>query len=62
MDFYTYTTNQDACTKAGVFQDAETFYRLGFAEARAVRSAQFYYQLKNERDWEQAFKKEFSNI
>ncbi len=42
MDFYTYTTNQDACTKAGVFQDAETFYRLGFAEARAVRSAQFY--------------------
>ncbi len=54
MDFYTYTTNQDACSKAGVIQDAETFYRLALAEAYAVRSAQFYYQLRNERDWEQA--------
>ncbi len=54
MDFYTYTTNHDACIKAGVVRDAETFYRMAFAEARAVRSAQFYYQLKNERDWEQA--------
>ncbi len=54
MDFYTYTTNQDACGKAGVFRDAQTFYRMAFAEARAVRSAQFHYQLKNERDWEQA--------
>ncbi len=45
MDFYTFTTNHDACIKAGLLQDAETFYRLAFAEARAVHSAQFYYQL-----------------
>ena len=37
-----------------MFRDAQTFYRMAFAEARAVRSAQFYYQLKNERDGEQA--------
>ncbi len=54
MDFYNFTTNQDACSKAGVIRDAETFYRLALAEAYAVRSAQFYYQLRNERDWEQA--------
>jgi hypothetical protein len=30
-NFWAHTTNQDACTKVGVFQDAETFYRLAFA-------------------------------
>ena len=54
MDFWTYTTTRDACHKAGVADDPAPFYRRVFADAVAMQSAQFFFQLSNERDWEQA--------
>ena len=54
MDFYTYTTTRDACHKAGVADDPDSFYRLIFSGALAMHSAQFFQQVNNERDWEQA--------
>jgi hypothetical protein len=49
VDFWTYTTTRDACSKAGVADDPDSFYRLVFADALAMHSAQFFFQLNNER-------------
>ena len=54
MDFYTYTTTRDACSKAGDDDGPEPFYETALADALAMQSAQFFFQLNNERDWEQA--------
>ena len=59
MDFYTYTTNREACCKAGIADDE--FYQLAFAEAIAINSSQFFNQLNTERDWEQA-RKPYYNV
>lgn len=61
MDFWSYTTNREACSKAGVAGDAAEFYKLAFAEAIAVGSSQFFNQLNTERDWEQA-RKPYYNV
>ena len=54
MDFHTYTTNRDACSKTGLVHDVDRFYALAFEEAQARASAQFYHQLRSEHTWEQA--------
>ena len=54
MDFYTYTTTRDACSKAGLDDAPEAFYETALADALAMQSAQFFFQLNNERDWEKA--------
>ena len=54
MDFYTYTTTREACSKAGLDQHPDAFYETALADALAIQSAQFFFQLNNERDWEQA--------
>jgi hypothetical protein len=47
MDFHTYTTNRDACSKTGLVNEVDKFYALAFQEAQARASAQFYHQLKD---------------
>lgn len=59
MDFYTYSTNREACSKAGV--DSQNFYELAFAEAIATGASQFYNQLNSEREWEKA-RKPYYNV
>jgi hypothetical protein len=56
MDFYNYITVRDACSKVGVAADcdANAFYERALSDALAIQSAQFFFQLNNERDWEQA--------
>ncbi len=55
MDFFTYITTRDACAKANAAaEDCEAFYERAQADALAIQSAQFYFQLTNERDWERA--------
>jgi hypothetical protein len=54
MDFHTYTTTRDACSKAGLDQQPDAFYERALSDALAIQSAQFFFQLNNERDWEQA--------
>jgi hypothetical protein len=54
MDFYTYTTTRDACSRAGFDGDGEAFYEAAMTDSLAVQSSQFFFQLSNERDWEQA--------
>jgi len=54
MDFYTYTTTRDACNKAGMDEDPDSFYKLALTDALASHSAQFFFQVSNERDWEHA--------
>jgi hypothetical protein len=54
MDFYTYTTTRDACSKAGDDDGPRAFYETALGGALAMQSAQFFFQLNNERDWEQA--------
>jgi len=54
MDFYTYTTMRDACGRAGIDDDPDSFYEAALADALANRSGQFFCQLNNERDWEKA--------
>ena len=61
MDFFTFTTNREACSKAGVADDADEFYELAFTEAIALASSQFFNQLNTERDWEQA-RKPYYNV
>jgi hypothetical protein len=61
MDFWSYTTNREACSKAGVADDSDEFYKLATAEAIAVNSSQFFNQLNTERDWEQA-RKPYYNV
>lgn len=61
MDFWSYTTNREACSKAGVADDSDEFYKLAFAEAIALTSSQFFNQLNTERDWEQA-RKPYYNV
>ncbi|MDY0170048.1 MAG: hypothetical protein RBS80_26120 [Thermoguttaceae bacterium] len=53
MDFWNYTTTREACSKAGGADPPDAFYESAMAKAVAMRSAQFLYQLRNERDWEQ---------
>jgi hypothetical protein len=54
MEFNNYTTTRDACSKARAVQDSDVFYGAALADALAMQSAQFFFQLNNERDWEQA--------
>ena len=54
MDFYTYTTMRDACGRAGIDDDPDSFYELALTDALANRSAQYFFQVNNERDWEKA--------
>ena len=54
MDFYTYTTTRDACNRAGMDEDPDSFYELALTDALASHSAQFFFQINNERDWEHA--------
>jgi hypothetical protein len=56
MDFHNYTTVRDACKRSGAIEDADEFYRVAFADAVKMGSAQFYGQLHVEREWEQAKK------
>jgi hypothetical protein len=59
MDFYTYTTNREACSKVGIGDDE--FYEYAFGEATAINSSQFFNQLNSERDWERA-RKPYYNV
>ena len=53
MDFHTYITTRDVCAKASVnAEHCDTFYDSALTGALAIQSAQFYFQLTNERDWE----------
>ena len=61
MDFHTYTTMRDWMRRADPddrpAQDIDRFYRRAQAEAGKMGSAQFFAQMLNERDWEQARKR-----
>jgi hypothetical protein len=59
MDFYTYTTNREACSKVGITENQ--FYEYAFGEAFAIGSSQFFNQLNSERDWEHA-RKPYYNV
>ncbi len=61
MDFYTYTTTREACSKAGLDDAPDAFYQTVLADALAIQSAQFFFQLNNERDWEQQ-KRPYYNV
>ena len=61
MDFHTYTTNRDACSKTGLVHDVDKFYALAFEEALARASSQFYHQLNSERTWEE-IRKPYYNV
>ena len=54
MDFYTYTTTREACSRGGLDDAPDAFYQTALADALAMQSAQFFFQLNNERDWERA--------
>ncbi|NLX95572.1 MAG: hypothetical protein GXY83_05295 [Rhodopirellula sp.] len=54
MDFHTYTTTREACSKVGLDDAPDAFYQTALADALAIQSAQFFFQLNNERDWEKA--------
>jgi hypothetical protein len=58
MGFHTFTTLREACKRSGGLDvptdDLDQFYRVAFADAVAHGSGQFYGQLHNEREWEQA--------
>ena len=54
MNFHNLTTLRDACKRSGMTETADEFYGAAFADAIARRSGQFYGQLQNEREWEQA--------
>jgi hypothetical protein len=54
MDFWNYTTLREATKRRGIIETADEFYRAAFADAIKMDSGQFYGQLQNERDWEQA--------
>jgi hypothetical protein len=57
MDFWNYITIRDTCKRSGAFgisfKEPEQFYRELFADAVAMRSAQFHAQAHTERNWEQ---------
>jgi hypothetical protein len=65
MDFHTYTTMRDWARRADpedrLAQDIDRFYKKAMADAVMVRSAQFFAQLINERDWEKA-RRPFYNL
>ncbi len=54
MDFHTYSTTRDVCVRASAAEECEAFYERAQADALAIQSAQFFFQLTNERDWERA--------
>jgi hypothetical protein len=54
MDFHTFITVREACKRSGMNESADDFYRSAFAGAVEMSSGQFFGQLQNERDWEQA--------
>jgi len=56
MDFWNCTTTREACIRNVVFEAADKFYKMAFADAVRVNSAQFYGQLQVERTWENARK------
>jgi hypothetical protein len=56
MDFHTFTTNREACSRSHLVDTADEFYAMATAEALAVGSSQFYQQLNSERTWENARK------
>ncbi len=53
MDFWNYITTRDAYSKVRDADRPDVFYESAMADAVAMRSAQFLFQLQNERDWEQ---------
>jgi len=61
MDFHNYTTTCEACRRSGMFKSPDEFYTTAIADAIKMHSGQFYGQLTNERDWEQA-KKPYYNV
>lgn len=61
MDFHNFTTICEACKRSGMFQSPDDFYRTAIADAIKMHSGQFYGQLINERDWEQA-RKPYYNV
>ena len=58
MDFHTYTTMRDWTRRSSpedrLAQDIDRFYKKAMADALMMRSGQFFAQLINERDWENA--------
>ncbi len=54
MDFHNFITVREACRRSGAIDDPDEFYRVAFADAFKMGSGQFYGQLQNEREWEQA--------
>jgi len=56
MDFWNCTTTREACIRNVVFEAADKFYKMAFADAVRVNSAQFCGQLQVERTGENARK------
>src|SRR5271157_5812101 len=58
MDFHSYITMRDWTRRASpedrFANDIDQFYKRTLAEAVGVGSSQFFNQMLNERDWEQA--------
>jgi hypothetical protein len=58
MDFHTYTTMRDSSRRFSLedrlAQDVDKFYRQAMADGIRMRSAQFFAQRINGRDWETA--------
>ena len=61
MDFYTFITNREACSKLNLVKSTEEFYAIATAEAVARDSPQFFQQLNSERTWEEA-RKPYYNV
>ena len=61
MDFHTFTTNREACSKSGLIDSADEFYTMAFEKALERASSQFYQQLTSERTWELA-RKPYYNV
>jgi hypothetical protein len=61
MDFHTFTTNRESCTKSRLVDTADEFYTMAITEAVSRGSSQFYQQLSSERTWEDA-RKPYYNV
>ena len=61
MDFHTFTTNREACSKSRLVNTADEFYAMATAEAISRESSQFYQQVNSERTWEE-IRKQYYNF
>ncbi len=61
MDFWHYRTLREACRDGRAAEAPDAFYRRAFTDALKVGSGQFYGQLRNEQQWEQA-RKPYYNV